>query len=128
MIKQAKLAGADIVKFQLGWRNKPHEINQLNKKKISKLIEWAKYFEIELLFSIISKEAWNMIKPFKFQKFKIASRTVKYDIKLVKDILKSKKNTIISLGMWDKKKLPFPKNKKFFIYGVYLNILVNQMI
>ena len=94
--------------------NKPHEINQLNKKKISKLIEWAKYFEIELLFSIISKEAWNMIKPFKFQKFKIASRTVKYDIKLVKDILKSKKNTIISLGMWDKKKLPFPKNKKIF--------------
>ena len=113
LIKQAKLAGADIVKFQLGWRNKPHEINQLNKKKISKLIEWAKYFEIELLFSIISKEAWNMIKPFKFQKFKIASRTVKYDIKLVKDILKSK-NTIISLGMWDKKKLPFPKNKKIF--------------
>ena len=113
LIKQAKLAGADIVKFQLGWRNKPHEINQLNKKKISKLIEWAKYFEIELLFSIISKEAWNMIKPFKFQKFKIASRTVKYDIKLVKDILKSKKNTIISLGMWDKK-TSISENKKIF--------------
>jgi len=114
LIKQAKLAGADIVKFQLGWRDKPNEINQFNKKRISKLIEWAKYFEIELLFSIISKEAWGMIKPFKFTKFKIASRTVKYDIDLVKKILKTRKKTIISLGMWNKKKLPFPRNKNIF--------------
>ncbi len=67
LIKQAKLAGADIVKFQLGWRDKPNEINQFDKKKISKLIEWAEYFEIELLFSIISEKAWNLIKPFKLK-------------------------------------------------------------
>mgnify|MGYP001234636200 FL=1 len=91
LIKQAKLAGADIVKFQLGWRDNKNEINQFDKKKISKLVEWTNYFEIELLFSIISKKAWNLIKPFNFQKFKIASRTVKYDMDLVKEILKKKK-------------------------------------
>ena len=30
MIRQAKLAGADIAKFQLGWRDKPGEINRLD--------------------------------------------------------------------------------------------------
>ena len=36
--------------------------------------------EIELLFSIISDKVRKLIKPFKFKKFKIASRTVKYDM------------------------------------------------
>ena len=112
LIKQAKFAGANIVKFQLGWRDKPNEMNQFDKKRISQLIEWANYFEIELLFSIISEKAWELIKPFKFKKFKIASRTIKYDMPLVKKILKDNKKTIISLGMWDKKNPPFPKNKK----------------
>lgn len=114
LIKQAKFAGANIVKFQLGWRDKPSEMNQFNKQRISKLIEWAEYFEIELLFSIISETAWKLIKPFKFKKFKIASRTIKYDMSLAKKILKDNKKTIISLGMWDKKKPPFSKNKNIF--------------
>ena len=32
MIKQAKLSGADIVKFQLVWRDKTGEINRINSK------------------------------------------------------------------------------------------------
>ena len=114
LIKQAKFAGADIVKFQLGWRDKPNEMNQFDRKRISQLIEWSKYFEIELLFSIISDKAWELVKPFNFKKFKIASRTVKYDMHLVKKILKKRKETIISLGMWNKNKPPFPKNKNIF--------------
>jgi len=114
LIKQAKFAGADIVKFQLGWRDKPNEMNQFDRKRISQLIEWSKYFEIELLFSIISDKAWELAKPFNFKKFKIASRTVKYDMPLVKKILKKQKETIISLGMWNKKKPPFPKRKNIF--------------
>ena len=112
LIKQAKLSGADIVKFQLGWRDKKGEINQLDKIKIRELINWAKYFEIELLFSIISWEALDLIKKFNFKRYKVASRTVKYDIKLVNKIIQEKKETIISLGMWDKnKKPPFKENK-----------------
>ena len=35
LIKQAKFAGADIVKFQLGWRDKINEINQFDKKNFT---------------------------------------------------------------------------------------------
>ena len=113
LIKQAKLSGANIVKFQLGWRDKPGEINRIDKNIISKLINWAEYFKIEILFSIISDKAYKLIKPFNVKKYKIASRTVIDNPKLVKKILKENKDTIISLGMW-KKKLPFPKKKNIF--------------
>ena len=52
LIKQSKLSGADIVKFQLGWRDKVNEINRIDRKRIKQLIEWSNYFDIELMFSI----------------------------------------------------------------------------
>ena len=114
LIKQAKLSGADIAKFQLGWRDGPNEINVLDKYKISKIIKWGNYYDIEIMFSIISEKAFHLIKEFKFDKFKIASRTLKYDFDLAKKILKKNKTTFISLGMWNKKKLPFTKRKNIF--------------
>ena len=115
LIKQAKLAGANIVKFQLGWRDKPGEINCIDSKIIKQLIDWSKYFEIEIMFSIISDKAYELIRPFKPQRYKIASRTVIDNLPLVKKILKEKKDTIISLGMWKKNYLPFTK-KKYISY------------
>ena len=115
LIKQAKLAGANIVKFQLGWRDKQGEINSINKKIISQLISWANYFDVEIMFSIITDRAYNLIKPFNLKRYKIASRTVVDNLPLVKKILKENKKTIISLGMWKKKKLPISKKKKYFL-------------
>ncbi len=112
LIKQAKLSGADVVKFQLGWRDKPGEINCINKEIINKLVRWSEYFQIELLFSIITEDAFRLIKPFKLKRYKIASRTVVDNLPLVKKILKENKETIISLGMWKKKKLPIKKNNR----------------
>ena len=34
MIRQAKISGADIAKFQVGWRDQPGEINNLDKEKL----------------------------------------------------------------------------------------------
>ncbi len=65
LIKQAKLSGADIVKFQLGWRDKKGEINQIDKKIIQKLYDWSNYFEIELMFSILTNDALKKIEEFK---------------------------------------------------------------
>lgn len=112
LIKQAKLSGANIAKFQLGWRDGPNEINQLDLQKVKKIIEWCKSFNIEPLFSIISKKGYEIIKKTKITKIKIASRSLKYDFNLVKKIVSEnkKKEIIISLGMWNKKNLPF-KNK-----------------
>ena len=106
LIRQAKYSGANVVKFQLGWRSGKGEINQLDKEKINKLKLWADYFEIELLFSVFNKEALELIKPFNIDRFKIASRTVKDDLDLVKEIVDIGKPTIISLGMWDKTQKP----------------------
>ena len=40
------------------------------------------------MFSIISENAFELISKFKFNKFKIASRTLKYDLNLAKKLLK----------------------------------------
>ena len=111
MIRQAKNSGADIAKFQLGWRDKKNEINYLDKKRINFLQKVARMYEIELMFSIISYDALKLISNFDFNKYKIASRTLKYDFDLAKKIINKKKPTIISLGMWKNKNFPFKKNK-----------------
>ena len=55
MIKLAKDSGADIAKFQLGWRGSPNEINYLDLKRIKTLKKWSNEFGIELMFSIFNK-------------------------------------------------------------------------
>ena len=112
MIRQAKNSGANIAKFQLGWRDKKDEINFLDEERISFLKKIANLYEIELMFSIISNDALKLISKFNFERFKIASRTLKYDFDLAKKIVNKKKLTFISLGMWDKKIFPFKKNDK----------------
>jgi len=107
MIKQAKQAGADIVKFQLGWRDKPGEINCIDKDWLKKLKAWCDYFNIEFMSSIITFDAFGMIKEVKPNRYKIASRTLKDNFELAKAIVAEGKETIVSLGMWDKKELPF---------------------
>jgi len=130
LIKQAKYAGADIAKFQLGWRDKKGEINQIDHKIIKKLLMWGKHFEIEIMFSIISENAFQMIKKYKMNKYKIASRTLIDNISLAKKIINLKKITYISLGMWKNKKLPFKnKNVKYLwcksLYPTYNEHLKN---
>lgn len=108
LIKQSKLSGADIAKFQLGWRGKPEEINFLDQNRIAQLYDWADYFEIELMFSVFNYDSLDLIKKFKPKKIKIASRTLIDDIKLCQKILDLDIKTFISLGMWeDLENLPF---------------------
>jgi Sialic acid synthase len=118
LIKQAKLSGADIAKFQLGWRDKPGEINQLDLKKVNQIIKWCNQFNIEPMFSIITEDAYKIIKKVKIKRIKIASRSLKFDLDLVKKIIKqnSKKELIISLGMWNKRKLPFKKKNIKYLW------------
>ena len=111
LIKQAKLSSADIVKFQLGWREKKGEINKIDKEIIKKLYDWSKYFDIELMFSVLTTNALKRINYFKPKRIKIASRTLKENFSLAEQIVKKDIPTIISLGMWKKTKLPFIKTK-----------------
>ena len=43
LIKQAKYAGADIAKFQLGWRDGIDEINHIDEEKLKKLNSWCSF-------------------------------------------------------------------------------------
>ena len=103
LIKQASLAGADFAKFQLGWRDKEDEINNLGDKEIELIKKCCNFHSIKPLFSIFTNKAYELAKKHNFSEYKIASRTVVDNKELVKEILNEKKRTFISLGMTDEK-------------------------
>ena len=107
LVKQAALSGADIIKFQLGWRSKPGEINSLTKNEIEHILQCCERFSTEPMFSIFNNEALEMLKNIKMNYYKIASRTIKDEIDLCQRIINLNQTTFISLGMWDKETLPF---------------------
>lgn len=110
LIKQAAISGADFAKFQLGWRAKENEINNLDPEAIKLIIDCCNYHSIKPLFSIFTEDAYYLAKNYNFSAYKIASRTVIDNDKLVSDILSENKRTFISLGMTDKD-IPFGKSK-----------------
>ena len=107
LIRQAKLAGADIAKFQLGWRAKKDEINHIPLESLKQIVESCNYYDIQFMASIFNEEAFELSKKINQDKFKIASRTVVDNPALVEKILNLNKPTFISLGMSDKENLPF---------------------
>ncbi len=108
MIRQARRAGADIAKFQLGWRGAEDEINHITPEILESLVRRCDFEGIEPMVSVFTPEAYELAKPFKFDKYKIASRTVKDHPDLVRSILAEGKKTFVSLGMWDGEDVPFP--------------------
>ena len=120
LIRQSKFAGATICKFQLGWRDQPGEINQLDIEKVNQIIEWCEYFEVEPMFSIINENAYDLFKQTKLKKLKIASRSLKYDFKMVEKIVNENqdKEIYMSLGMWDKKEKPFNHKNIKYLYCI----------
>ena len=45
LIRQAKRSGADIAKFQVGWRGSKDEINYMDKERLEILKEWCEQFD-----------------------------------------------------------------------------------
>lgn len=117
LIKQAKLAGADIAKFQCGWRQDKNEINHMDLNILRKLKKWCDYFEIEFMASVLNEEAYEMLKKVKPKRYKIASRTLADNFKFAKRVVEENEGTIVSLGMWNKKnQLPFKTNKVSYLW------------
>ena len=99
LIKQAKNSGADIAKFQLGWRDGEDDINYIDKNRLNILKKWCDYFEIEFMVSVITEKAFELSNTLDFNIYKIASRTVKDNLPLVKKIVAEGKTTFISLSI-----------------------------
>jgi N,N'-diacetyllegionaminate synthase len=118
LIKQASIAGANIVKFQLGWRDKPGEINVITRENIEHLIKISNFYNVELMFSVISLEAIKLFKEFSFRSVKIASRSVK-ETELFNEIRSMGLQTYISFGMSEVKDFLYLKTSSDkFLYCV----------
>jgi len=113
LIKQASLAGADFAKFQLGWRAKPGEMNKLEQEDVATILRCCDYHSIQPLFSVFNKESFELAESFKLPAYKIASRTVKEEPELVREVINTGKTVFISLGMTDEV-MPFGQSKSIF--------------
>ena len=116
MVKVAKLAGADAVKFQFGWRGNKDELNYIDIDRANQLKRWCEYIEIEMFASIINKEGFEIAKQIDIPIYKIASRTVRDDLELCEQIIAEGKPTYISLGMWNQEGYPFSRKNIYYIY------------
>ena len=116
LIRQAKRAGADIAKFQVGWRGSEEDINFLDLKRLQQLQDWCSQFDIEFMVSIITPEALDMVRKIGVQRYKVASRSVIDNPEMVRDLISDGKETFISLGMWNEKKFPFQGDNVKYLY------------
>jgi len=107
LIRQAKFSGADIAKFQFGWRDKPGEINCITPEIGRRLKSWCDYWDIEMMVSIITEDALELAHHVGFDRYKIASRTVRDKPELCERIISEGKETFVSLGMWEGDGFPF---------------------
>lgn len=118
LIRQAKLSGADIAKFQFGWRSAPGEINHIDADMAHQLKRWCQWWDIEFMTSIISEDALELARPLQPNRYKIASRTVVDNPDLVRSVLAEGKETFVSLGWWQEPEYPFgpPTEKLRYIF------------
>lgn len=117
LIRQASIAGADYAKLQLGWRANVDEMNHFKIEDLELFHEFASLYNIKLLFSVFDEKSLNLLKPFKPQLIKIASRTLKNDINLVNKIHDLNIETISSVGMINLNEIPkFKKGKNIYLF------------
>lgn len=118
LIRQAAWAGADIAKFQVGWRWAKDDINFLDEERLRTLKRWCARFGVEFMASIIVPEAWELVKKVGMDRYKIASRTVKEHPDLCRAIIKDGRETFVSLGMYAGKDFPFRARNVRYLYCV----------
>jgi len=118
MIRRAKAADADVAKFQFGWRDKPDEINCIDKERAMQLRRWCDFHEIEMLASVIKPEAFELAEAAGIARYKVASRTVVDYPDLIRKLIDSGKEVFVSLGFWDGDDWPFgpPTEKLRYIF------------
>ncbi len=118
LIAQASRAGADVVKFQFGWRDGPGEINAIDAHFAAQLRRWCDRWEVEFMASIISEDGLALAKAADPERYKIASRTVMERPALVEEVLGLGRETFISLGWWEGEGFPFgdPDEQVRYLY------------
>jgi sialic acid synthase SpsE len=124
MVLQSKIGGADAVKVQLYsskniWGDESRDYISITKPELKEIDEYCKIIGIDLSASVFDYEKLDWCEEINLKFYKIASRTVKEDVDLCKRIIDLKKETIISLGMYDwKNGFPFEGSNIKYLYCV----------
>jgi sialic acid synthase SpsE len=112
MIRQSRLNGADIAKFQLYdavallGSDQWHYL-ELSQEQTAQAKQWCDEDGIEFMASVFDRQRLAWCEELGVHRYKIASRTVTNDPDLCRTILDLGKETIISLGSWTGPGLPF---------------------
>ncbi len=112
MIRQAKMNGAHVAKFQL--YDAPALLGsdawnylQLTQDDVAQIKQWCEEDELEFMASVFDVTRLRWLEEIGVRRHKIASRTVTGDVALVEAILATGKETIVSLGTWTRPEKPF---------------------
>jgi len=132
LIRQAKLSGADIAKFQFYDPDKifgpqgsyPDKKNyefalkvQFNYEQAKILKKWCDQEGIEFMASVFDMERLEWVQSLGVKRYKIASRSVENQ-ELCQKILQTGKETFVSLGFWQKKEVPYKYENAKYLYCV----------
>ncbi len=118
LIREAARCGADVAKFQIGWRSGPGEINALTPEDWRGLKEACEYEGVEFLASVITGEALEVVKWLGCGRVKVASRTVVEAPELVEAMMREDWEVLVSLGWWEEEGFPFgpPSERLRYLY------------
>lgn len=132
LIRQARLAGADIAKFQF---YDPHKIFgpngsypnaealdqaltvQFGLEEATQLKAWCDEEGIEFMASVFDLERFGWTQLLGVRRHKIASRAVE-NIELCRRMLGTGQETFVSLGFWERAELPFSAPNVRYLYCV----------
>ena len=132
LIRQAKIAGADIAKFQFydpqrifgpkGSHPNPEAFHhaltvQFGVEEAARLKQWCDEEQIEFMASVFDEERFEWMESLGVQRHKIASRSVQ-DRALCERILSTGKETFISLGLWQGSGVPYKAENARYLYCV----------
>jgi len=136
MIEEAKICGADVVKFQLydtdkikkNWQSRYMELKfaELTKDDLRELKDHADKIGIEFMASAFDSERVRWLEEIGVKCHKLASRSVN-DTELINAMEDTGKPIIVSLGMWKDQEFPKIKNAQFLYcvaeYPAYISDL-----
>jgi sialic acid synthase SpsE len=132
LIRQAKLSGADIAKFQFYDPAKifgpkgshPNEeayrqalTVQFHYEDAQQLKRWCDEEDIEFMASTFDRERLQWVESLGVKRHKIASRSVQ-DADLCQEILATGKETFVALGMWSNPSVPYAAPNARYLYCV----------
>ena len=131
MIRQAKLNGASVAKFQLydsvAYLGSPDwKYLEVTEADVAQLFAWCEQEEIEFMASVFDQERLRWCEHIGVRRHKIASRVIKMYPTLCEEILATGKETLVSLGAWEQTEKPFgpsPQIKYLYCKAKYPALL-----